>query len=624
MRFAAAGALACALWVFGVAAPAEARPHAVIALLPGGGGEKRPLLEELAARGMAIGMTSPAVGGFKVRQVGLDITQGTRIPVRLYSGPIGALRVRRGHLTGWARTIARAAGAPGDLQPGLLATAIERAGGRVGYAVHGRGFSLAPVIAADSRGRVARLRPGDALDVVQLARGAAGLRELDVLLARRGVDGFVYVLRAPSGTELQLLPSGVAAAGVRGQLRSVTTRRTGLIAATDVAPSVLRALRVPVPSDMQGETIVGRGAVDPHAVEAMAARLSVVTKRRPGALLWFAASWLALLALLAALDRRGGLRAAARVAFVAALWLPGLALLTAALKPGAVAEYAIVGVGAVLLGALTDRAFRWPLAPAVPATVVFLAHAVDLARGSPLIGESMAGPNPAGGARFFGIGNELEVILSVSVLIGTGAALAGRAQAARRGPLVFAAVSFVAAGIMGAGRLGADVGAVITLGAGGAAAAVASLPRRPTRRAIALAIAAPLVAVGALVLLDLATGGGAHLTRTVVHGHGSGGLGDVIRRRFDGSFSALKNPAWALAFAVALAVLAALAGVGRRTLATLPRPFSAALIGAWFAAVVGAAANDSGPLILVIGAILVALAYAYARACPRSVAQPFE
>ncbi len=59
----------------------------------------------------------------------------------------------------------------------------------------------------------------------------------------------------------------------------------------------------------------------------------------------------------------------------------------------------------------------------MPAAIVFGAHAVDLARGSPLIGASLAGPNPKGGSRFFGIGNELEIMLALEVLFGLGATL---------------------------------------------------------------------------------------------------------------------------------------------------------------------------------------------------------
>jgi hypothetical protein len=612
----AAGALACALTALWAAAgPAQARPQAVIAFLPPGPGEPRALLDEFAARGMAIGMTSPTVGGFKKRQMGLDMSQGARIPTRLYSGPIGALRLRDGHLKGWALALRRAEKAPGDLKPGLLASTIERAGGRVGFGGYRRGYSIGPIVAANRNGRVPRLRAGDALGVFQLAPAAAGLRELDQLLADRGKDDFVYVVQDPYGKNLRLLPTGVAAPGINGQLRSATTRRNGLIAATDVAATVLRTLGIPVPDDMQGEPIEGRRPQDPKAVEEMAARLSVVTGRRPETLRWLAGAWLALLAALQLAAGQRGVRAAVRIGTLGVLWVPGLALLTAAIEPSREVEAAVVGLGAIMVGAITDRLARWPLGPAIPVAVVFVAHAGDLARGSLLIAPSMAGPNPAGGARFFGIGNELEVILSVSVLIGTGAALAWRG---RSSPITFALVAIVAAGVMGAGRLGADVGAVITLGAGGAAAVVASLPGHPSRRAIALGVAAPVAALGALILVDIVTNGGAHLTRSVLHAQGSGDVADVVRRRFTGSFTTLGNPAWAVAFALALAVIVWLAARAGRLLDGLPRAFAAGLIGAWFAVVIGAISNDSGPLILVIGAILLVFATGYASSRPRT------
>jgi hypothetical protein len=248
--------------------------------------------------------------------------------------------------------------------------------------------------------------------------------------------------------------------------------------------------------------------------------------------------------------------------------------------------------------------------------VVFAAHAIDLAGGSTLIGASLAGPNPQGGARFFGIGNELETFLSVSVLIGTGAALAARPS--RSAPIAFAVTAFVAAVIMGAGRLGADVGAVITLGAGAAAAVIASLPGGPTRRAIAIGVGVPVAAVVLLALIDLATGGDAHLTRSVLNANGSGDIFDVIDRRFSGSFSNLKKPGWLIAFVISVAAIVWLAVRCRRLLQGVPRSLGAGLIGAWFAVVAGTVSNDSGPLILDIGAIFLLFATGYARSGPRS------
>jgi hypothetical protein len=376
---------------------------------------------------------------------------------------------------------------------------------------------------------------------------------------------------------------------------------------------------------MQGQQIEGRGTADPGAVQDLTDRLVVVTPRRGDALRWILGSWLALLALLRLARGRQGTLAALRIGFLAVLWLPGVALVLAAFEPSRIVEAGALALGALAVGALTDRLVRWPAGPAVPAAVVFLAHAIDLARGSTLIDRSIAGPNPAGGARFFGIGNELECILSVSVLIGTGAALAwwaGRTpRRPRAAPLAFGLTALVAAGIMGAGRLGADVGAVITLGAGGAAAVLASLPTRPSRRAIALAIAAPLGAIALLIVVDVVSGGGAHLTRSVLHAHGSGDVADVIRRRFADSFSSLKKPGWAVSFVIAVAAMAWLAASRDRLVRRVPREFAAGLIGAWFAVVIGAASNDSGPVILEIGAVMLLLGAGYASGLSRAPSQ---
>jgi hypothetical protein len=245
-------------------------------------------------------------------------------------------------------------------------------------------------------------------------------------------------------------------------------------------------------------------------------------------------------------------------------------------------------------------------------------HAVDLIAGSPLIVRSLAGPNPGFGARFYGIGNELEAILAATVLLGAGALLS-----ARRGrvvPLGFAAACAVAAVFMGAGRLGADVGGVITLAAGGAAAVLASLPGGVTRRAIVIALLAPALGLAALVAIDLVTGGDAHLTRSVLDAESPGEVWDIAERRFEISWENLKQgttPVSVGVFAFALGY-----GIARRRELLAPlgedRAFAAGMWGALAATVVGALANDSGPTIFLIGATALVLAAAYVAGNPRA------
>ena len=100
----------------------------------------------------------------------------------------------------------------------------------------------------------------------------------------------------------------------------------------------------------------------------------------------------------------------------------------------------------------------------------------------------------------------------------------------------FAVICAVAALFIGAGRLGADVGGVITLGAGAAAAVLASLPGGITRRAVVVAVLTPVLAVAVLAVVDVISGGDAHLTRSVLAADSPGELVDIAERRFDTSW----------------------------------------------------------------------------------------
>ena len=318
--------------------------------------------------------------------------------------------------------------------------------------------------------------------------------------------------------------------------------------------------------------------------------------------------WVVVLGLLALIGRA---RLGLRLGLLVAIWLPGLALLTGAIDPSRGVEMAILAVGSVALAAATDRLVPWPRGPALAAAVVLVAYAVDLIAGSAFIVRSLSGPNPGFGARFYGIGNELEAILSATVLLGTGALLAGKQG--RTVPVGFAAACAVTALFIGAGRLGADVGGVITLGAGAAAAVLASLPGGITRRAVIIALLVPVLAVAALAAIDVVTGGDSHLTRSVLTADSPGDLVDIVTRRFDTSWEGLKQGTTPLS--VGLFAAALIYGVIRRRDLFAPlegdRAFAAGMWGTLAATVVGALANDSGPTIFLIGATALVLAAAY-------------
>jgi hypothetical protein len=642
------GALIAAALLAACASPAAAAPapRAALLFLP----SAHPLAAMAAHPELSLGLVSPTLGGYKRGQFAIDISQGARISTRAYTRRLPPLRltVRDSRWAGWSDLVRRARDAPGDVVPGLLASTISRAGGSVSYVGVSGAEDSEALAAADERGVIGQVSAGPAVGfgaraarawrsssllVSRLPGGAAGTAALAQLLRARRPGDLVAVVEAPPARGLRLLAAGMVGPGLRGgELYSGTTRRTGLVAAPDLSATILRALGLRVPNKMQGETISSRvgSAADVRSLEA---RLNAILPHRDRAVELLAIVFAAVALLLALARGRRGLRVAARLVLLAAIWVPALALLTAALRPSDLAEALIVAFGSLALAALSDLLLPWPAAPLVPAAVSFGAHAIDLALGSHLVGLSLAGPNPKGGSRFFGIGNELEIILALTVLTGAGAALTlapgGRGargfatpaegRSAAPGPRAaggFAAAAFVGAVVVGAGRLGADVGGVVTFAAGGAAAVVASLPGGPSRRAVALAIVVPVVAVAALVALDYAIGGGAHLTRTLSSSSGPGDLGKVIVRRWRLSVAGLGRGSTPFVFGACLALLAAGIVYRRRLLAGVAlerlRPFRAAIVGSFFAVIVGAVANDSGPMIVMIGTVCLALLLGYA------------
>ncbi len=175
------------------------------------------------------------------------------------------------------------------------------------------------------------------------------------------------------------------------------------------------------------------------------------------------------------------------------VYLPLVCLACAALEPSVGAERWLVMLGSPALAALTLAALGGYAALALACAATALAYAIDLIGGSSLTQLSIVGPNPAGGHRFYGIGNELEACLVVLILVGTGAALSVPVRLSHlrgtkvapearetpgRGPAAFLVVALSFTFVFAYGRYGADVGAAISLPLGAAVAAALLAGRR--------------------------------------------------------------------------------------------------------------------------------------------------
>jgi hypothetical protein len=537
---------------------------------------------------MSPGLLSAGLGSVPAEQTSLDITQGNRVFDSLYDGSLPpGLRVAVNRPVPDEAVLSRAESAPAEIEPGLLAMALREAG---------EGFGVLGATPAQLPGLVRRLR-GD-----------------DLLIA----------IERPPPAEDAALAIGVAGRGFDGNLTSDSTRLDGYVLSTDVAPTILEWLGVGVPSQMSGQPIRAEGKVDPAAIVELGDRLAVISERRGPVIGLSLLAWVLALGLAIAATRGAAARPGVRVAGLAVVYLPLVLLLGATIEPGETAEALLMMLGAPLLAGLTLGLFGGYRALAVASGLTVLAYAVDVVSGSPLTALSLLGPNPGLGVRFYGIGNELEALLAVLIVAGTGAWLTGFGSrlSVRGDAVVFLGVGLAAAFVFAAGRFGADVGAAIVFPFGAAVAAAVLAARR--RRTALLILALPCAVLALLALVDLVSGANAHLTRSVLDAGGLGDLADVAQRRLQLSAHSFSRPI-VFAFLPLIVALAALAVVRRERIQVwlLGNPaMRAGLVGAVAATAVGTLANDSGALLLEIGAayLLVFTAFAWAEALPAQAA----
>ncbi|HWJ50254.1 MAG TPA: hypothetical protein VNR42_04490 [Solirubrobacteraceae bacterium] len=571
--------------------------------------------------GMSVGIMSATQGSYSTAQFLLDLTQGARISSSAYptaSAPTLTIAptASGAAVAGWNAAVERAEEAPQLLRPGLLASQIP---GGAGYAGTLGTNDLDAVAAADTGGVIASDSLGSPrsllahitaqlrekrLVVADLPAGTEGLADLRQLSAEREPGELMLVVQrvpdAGGGELLWTAAAGLGGAGGRA-LTSASTKQRGLIAAVDLAPTILEHLGMtPLPADMRGRALETDGPLHSASLRSLMARLHVVGGRRLKALAVLLIAW-ALLVLACAprpLARARAMRAGA----LAVLWAPVVVLIPAALEPSAAVEYATIALGCLAFGAFTDLVTPWPRAVIPPAVVSIVLLTLDALSGRQLLMRSVLGPNPILGARFYGIGNELKSGLAVLVLAAVAAALYPAVRG-RRAALSVAAAGALLAVVEGSARIGAGVGGVILVSAGFAVATVLLLPGAVSRRRALAVIVAPVAGLVVLAALDLVTAhGGGHFTGSILHARSAGDLRDVIVRRYGAAWNELKNHTMPFATALALACGGFAIRMRDRLLAPVrgDAGWPAALGGGLAAGVVGALAEDSGPVLLVV------------------------
>ena len=230
--------------------------------------------------------------------------------------------------------------------------------------------------------------------------------------------------------------------------------------------------------------------------------------------------------------------------------------------------------------------------------------------GSPLTAFSVLGPNPGAGVRFFGIGNELEAILTTLTLVGAGAWLETRGPTEPRArPRAGSSAS------RSSPPPHSRRAASVPTSARRSCSGWAPRPRRCWRCGSSVAgRSRSSPAAGwrrslALIAVDLVLGG-AHLTRSVLGAGDAGDVLDVLDRRVTLMAHTFTHPVYPELLVATVVLLIAAAIKRRQVLGLVRGPVGGAgagFLGALAGVLVGTVANDSGSVLLVIGTVYLAV-----------------
>jgi hypothetical protein len=447
-------------------------------------------------------------------------------------------------------------------------------------------------------------------------------RLLGRLLARVDLDRDLVLLVAPAAprTGEELTVAVMAGAGVEpGRAGSATTRRTGLVTLTDVAPTVLNALGLERPAAMVGSPFVSTGK-DPVVAED-AGWLATFNRRavfRDGAVTPIAGAFVAFqlltyaLAALAIARRRARLREIAGFLALVTLAYPPFVFLSALVPyerlsvAGYMAALFACSAGlAWLARAAARRAPLWLPLVLIGFTVSVLL--LDVMTGGHLQLNTVFGYSPIVAGRFTGFGNQAFALLSMGgIVLATGVwgRLAGRGLG-RTGLAIATGVLLVAIVADGHPALGADVGGVLALVPAAAVVVLLLSGARLRLRRWLLVGALTLVVLSVFALVDAArpaesqTHSGRLIER--VHDGGGGELLTVVQRKAGANLHMVLSSAWSLIIPLAMACLTLLTWRQPPLLRALQQQapgFRACAVGGIFAGALGFAANDSGVAVL--------------------------
>lgn len=401
-----------------------------------------------------------------------------------------------------------------------------------------------------------------------------------------------------------------------GSARSATTRRAGFVTLPDVAPTVLHALGLAVPTAMAGTLISSEGNGPPTDSDLSSlARSDEIARFRDQAVGPVSVAFIVFqvlvygFAVVAVTGRRDRLRPYVGAAALGVLAMPPVVFLSGLVRYDrlGVVGYtiAVFGASAVLAALAWVIGRRWTLlAPGLLVGTTLAVLLLDVVLGAPLQINTPFGYSPIVAGRFAGYGNLAFALLAMAaIVLGTmvwAAPRVGRPERSAGGlPLLATVALFLVVLVVdGLPNLGSDVGGVLaTLPAFAVTVLLLARVRISWPRVVAIGVAS-LAAVAGFAAVDLSrpeeqrTHLGRFARRLL-----DGDIGTTLQRKAEANLSLLTSSVWTYVIPVALAFLAFLtwrkSGFLRELQRSVPglRP---CLIGGLVAGVLGFALNDSG------------------------------
>jgi hypothetical protein len=450
------------------------------------------------------------------------------------------------------------------------------------------------------------------LQGIQMRREA--LQRLDKLIGELLLEFnshewlFAIVTPFPSKSDpsqpLRLAPMALWGAGIpKGLLTSLTTRRAGLIANIDIAPSILEYNKIPIPAVIMGQAItIVPEENNLSIVELVEQRAVINYLQRPLVIRLFIVFLIITLALavLAALLNAPFLARIVHRLLLAGAIIPLLLLILPLLPSLPLTDTIIIialvaAIPAVITtNSISSQRILWSIA-----MVTVIALAYDIISGQNLVSSSLLGYCFISGARYYGLGNEYMGVFIGAVFIVIAGLLQHFRFSLRTARLLMLTVAISGSYFMGASWLGANAGGTLAF-IGGTSATYLLLDDKLNIKKVAAGLIGGSLLLLLLVTIDwLFTNNSSHIGRALDAATNMGPqvLLGIIKRKAAMNLKLLRYSLWSrvlLMFIISLC--AVFLGPFRNSLKFQHKwpLFTACLQGALVAVIVALIANDSG------------------------------